>query len=110
MRVLKVVELTIEEAKTALIEFYTNVLMSDKSNTHDLVKFGGLHKLPNFSMISDKEVVDKFGEFDLGREEAEVNSASHVVIKTGDYTWETVFDLANVDPTQRHGTQFPFSM
>jgi len=105
MNTCKVVELSIDEAKDCLIEFYTDTLVNDRQNTRDLIRDGMFgtedQAIPNFKIITNERIVELFGEFDLGREIAKQHNASHVVIRIGDFKWGIVFHIGNLPPDER---------
>jgi len=99
-----VIELSDEEAKERLVNFYTDVLVNDRENTRDLIRDGRLGSaVVDLTKADEDKVAELFGELDLGRVIAEEQNASHVVIRTDDYKWEIVFDIDNVPPAKRWG-------
>lgn len=98
----KVVELSVEEAREALIVKFTDYLVNDRTNTYELVATGNLASaIPDFKNLEKWEVTERFGELNLGQKIAEAAKASHVVVRTDDYKWDVVFDIRNLPQKDR---------
>lgn len=102
VKVIKVVELTVEEAKESLIDQWTDTVVLDRDNTRELIANNELDKfVPDFKTVSPEWIAEQYGELNLGETTAMRVGASHVIVKTHEYTWEVVFDIENLEPKNR---------
>jgi hypothetical protein len=69
MQTKKVVVLTVDEAKEALVQAYTDVLVGDHKNTADMIRSGSIKALGDIPSMSDKGIADQYAEMcHLGEE------------------------------------------
>lgn len=92
MKTVKVVELSIEEAREMLVDWYCNMLKSGDNWVRDLIKLGFEDHIPVVSQMGDYEVADCIGEFNLGEKIANDNGADVVMVRLNSANACLIFD------------------
>lgn len=80
MKIATVAVLTLEEAKSRVVDYYASVLFNDRQLLREIVETGNLRlAVPNLSVSTPSEIADLFAEFDLGR--GEERDAERVLVE-----------------------------
>ena len=96
MKRYSVVEISLDEVKQAVLDWYTDVLMGNKENTSDMILSGLPSEIVNFKSLTHSRLIELYQEFDLGRNLANKHYATKVIVEDEDEVAHVLFDLINV--------------
>ncbi len=95
MKLQKVLILSLDEAKEALVQFWADVL-ADRASVVELLQQGKLD-IPDFAEMEAAEVANQYGDLCLGDKLLEQDeSVDLVVVQVGDWTYECAADRTKV--------------
>jgi hypothetical protein len=95
MKIVEVVVLTVEEARSELARFFADFLTDDRDNLLEMISQGRLNKtVPNLPELTDSELARNYAEFEfLGDRYLNANpNVAKVLIPIAEYEWYCVAD------------------
>lgn len=100
MKISSVLELTIDEAREALIDFYADTVVKDRLTVREYIATGqpinGYNSkfVPDITGMYDVAIADKMGELNLAESIALENKVDKVVVNVGNNKLVVVFDAS----------------
>jgi hypothetical protein len=88
----KVIELSVDEARQMLVDWYFNVIINDPENTKELIATGFDNLIPVVSQMKDYDVADQIGEFNLGEKIANEHDADIVMVRLNSLNSHLIYD------------------
>src|ERR1019366_3798261 len=95
----QVLILTVEEAREALVQWYTDMIVSDRGNVVDHVREGRLGQImPKLNEYSPSAVAEQFGELNLGEEMTIHSGVDQILVELDAEHYVVVWDILNLEP------------
>lgn len=96
-----IIVLFLQEAKDALINWYADMIINDRSNLIDHIKEGKIQDIcPDFSNPSFSELIKQIRDLNLGEQFVTGPDIQQVVIQFAEYAYEIIWDRGNLSPEE----------
>ncbi len=103
-----VLVLTVQEAKDAMVQHYTNFLVSNPTHLATLIRDGKLDELPNFATVTPLQVTQMYRENAVGADVAQREGVDCVYVQLTDNSVHVVYEKTSTvearsfNPVEQH--------